>query len=161
MTARQVYVWHRYPYGPSHSCDKQLMLALDQYAKDHGGTYPAGEVSAEASLSLLYPKYADASVLCGKIVPVKVTQARLASGKLLTPETCGWHYVEGLTLSDDKRLALLWDKARLGHNGERTSDGGTAVLFVDMGYEQVTGSEWDGFLAEQAALHAARKSYVE
>lgn len=132
------------------------MLALDEYAKDHGGTYPTGGASPDASLGLLYPKYADASLLCGKMVPVELTEARLASGKPLTPETCGWHYVEGLNLLDDKRLALLWDKARLGHNGERTSDGGTAVLFVDMGYEQVTESEWEAFMAEQAALHAAR-----
>ncbi len=36
------YAW-KFPYGWSHSCDKQLMFALHQYAEEHGGAYPAGE----------------------------------------------------------------------------------------------------------------------
>ena len=113
VAARTAYLRYRFPYGPSHSCDKGLMLALDEYAHDHDGAYPAGEETPEASLSLLYPKYADASLLCGKTVAVGVTRDRLEGGLPLTPETCGWHYVEGLTLKDDKRIALVWDKARL------------------------------------------------
>jgi hypothetical protein len=52
----------RFPYGRSHSCDKGLMFALDEYARDHNGAYPAGEESPEASLSLLYPEYANAEL---------------------------------------------------------------------------------------------------
>ncbi len=64
-----LYYRSAFPYGWSHSCDKQLMFALHQYAEDHGGAYPAGEATPEASLSLLYPKYANANVLQGKTVP--------------------------------------------------------------------------------------------
>jgi hypothetical protein len=38
------------------------MFALDEYARDHNGAYPAGEESPEASLSLLYPEYANAEL---------------------------------------------------------------------------------------------------
>src|SRR5262245_19376168 len=115
---------YRYPYGWSHCCDKQLMFALHWYAEHHGGAYPAGEATPEASLSLLYPEYANAELLRGKTVPVEEVKDRLERGERLTPETCGWHYVEGLTLNDNRRIAILWDKAGLGHNGERNSDGG-------------------------------------
>ena len=42
-----------YPFGWSHCCDRQLMMALLQYADRHGGWFPKGEASPEASLALL------------------------------------------------------------------------------------------------------------
>jgi hypothetical protein len=95
-----------YPYGWSHSCDKGLMFALHQYAEDHGGAYPTGKATPEASLSLLYPKYANEYLLQGKTVPIDLVKATLERQGWLGPDTCGWHYVEGLTLDDDRRLAL-------------------------------------------------------
>jgi hypothetical protein len=151
------YYRQRFPYGWSHCCDKCLMFALHQYAEDHDGAYPAGEDTPEASLSLLYPKYANAELLRGKTVPVSVVKERLEQGQRLTPETCGWHYVEGLTLKDDRRLGILWDKVGLGHNGERISDGGRTVLRVNLGYEYIPGSEWERFLEEQKQLLAGRE----
>ena len=148
------YRW-TYPYGWSHSCDKQLMFALHQYAEDHGGAYPAGEATAEASLGLLYPKYANEYVLQGKTVPLEIVKAILERGDRLGPDSCGWHYVEGLRLDDDRRLALCWDKVGLGHHGER-SDGGHTVLFVNLGYKYIPGSEWQAFLTEQQDLITAR-----
>jgi len=150
------YYRQRYPYGWSHSCDKCLMFALHRYAEEHGGAYPAGEATPEASLSLLYPEYADAEILRGKTVPRTVVQERLERGERLTPETCGWHYVEGLTLKDDRQLAVLWDKVGLGHNGERTPDGGRTVLLVNLGYEYIPGPEWEKFVDEQQWLIAER-----
>ena len=36
--------WHRYryPYGSSHCCLRMMVMALDQYAYDNDGRYPAG-----------------------------------------------------------------------------------------------------------------------
>jgi hypothetical protein len=150
------YRWS-FPYGWSHSCDKQLMFALHQYAKDHGGDYPGGEATPEASLSLLYPNYADEYILQGKTVPLDVVKVTLERGDRLGPDTCGWHYVEGLTLDDDRRFALCWDKIGLGHNGQRLADGGRTVLFVNMGYEYIAGAKWQEFLAEQERLLGERK----
>lgn len=154
--SRRGYIHPRFPYGVSHSCDIGLMLALDQYALDHGGVYPFGEATPKALLSLLYPQYADPSDLSGKTMPFEVTLAPLVRGQRLSRETCGWHYVEGRMLSDDKRLAIAWKKARLGHNGERTADGSTKVPLVGMNYKYVKTSEWSQFLAEQATRFRSR-----
>jgi hypothetical protein len=115
--------------------------------------YPAGEATPEASLSLLYPNHGvDAEILRGKTVPREEVKAILESGGRLGPDTCGWHYVEGLTSSDDPALALCWDKVGLGHNGERLADGGRMVLFVSFRHEYIPGAKWEAFVEEQKKL---------
>ena len=156
------YAWYRetYPYGCSHCCDKQLASLLLQYADLHGGWFPKGEATPEASLSLLrreFPEWVTANLLRGKTVPEAAVQARLDDGKLLTPDSCGWHYIEGLRKSDDPKLALFWDKAGLGHFGERLSGGGHRVGFVSGWIEYVAGDRWEKFVAEQQRLRAALK----
>ncbi len=93
-----IYLWYRhdYPYGQSHCCSLAVQDALMEYAESHDGRFPHGESSPEASLSLLYKEGLSANTLRGMIVPEKTTRSILESGHLLTPETCGWHYVEGL-----------------------------------------------------------------
>jgi hypothetical protein len=162
MTILMGFAYHRYhyPYGWSHCCDKILANELLRYADEHDGWFPRGEASPEASLSLLYRQDSDlADLLRGKTVPAAVVRARLETGELLTPETCGWHYIEGLRKDDDPRLALFWDKAGLGHNGERLNDGGHYVCFVGgMGsIKFISGERWDQFLAEQEQLRAKLK----
>jgi hypothetical protein len=132
------------------------MFALEEYANDHGGAYPAGGNSPEASLGLLYPNYANEYVLQGKTVPINVVQAALAGGGRLGSDTCGWHYVEGLRNTDNRRLALVWDKIGLGHNGQRLRAGGHNVIFVGGGIEYIPEAEWGEFLAEQEQLHKKR-----
>lgn len=154
----RTYMRWKYPYGQSHCCDKQLMGVLENYARDHGGRYPSGEKTPEASLSLLYPKYAPAYLLTGKTVPENVVRRILEQGQRLGPETCGWHYVEGLTVKDDPRLAIFWDKAGLGHDGERLSTPGHWVQFIGWGSEFIPETEWAGFLEEQQKLLAERQN---
>jgi hypothetical protein len=156
VAAGRSYYVSQYPYGWSYCCDKQLWSALEQYAEDHGGAFPAGEATPEACLSLLYPRYADANLLRGKTVPLTVVQATLDRGERLGPQTCGWHYVPGLRLDDDPSLALAWDKAGLGHNGERLPQGGHYVLFLGVGVDHVPASKWEAFLQEQERLWAVR-----
>jgi hypothetical protein len=147
-----------YPYGWSHCCLKGLGLALLQYAKEHGGHFPAGGGCPEASLSLLYrEKYdIDAYTLCGKTKSAEAAREILERGELLGPDTCDWHYVEGLTLSDDPQLALVWDKVGLGHNGQRLSDGGHSIWRVGGLEEVIPDSEWPQFLEDQKRLIATR-----
>ena len=151
-------VWYHnyYPYGWSHSCDTGLMFALRSYAEEHDGHFPAGEATSEASLSLLYPKYADAELLRGKTVPVEEVERILKSGQQLGPKTCGWHYVEGLTLKDDPRIAIFWDKAGLGHNGQRQE--GRTVYLLGMRREDIADEDWEQFLRDQQELLAARQA---
>jgi hypothetical protein len=152
------YAYSRYefPYGSSHCCDLGLYFSLRQYAEAHGGNFPAGEATSEASLSLLYGAvpYVNADLLRGKSVPEPVVRENLERGERLTPETCGWNYVENLRLDDDPRLALFWDKAGLGHNGQRLSGGGHIVMSIDGQRRHVPASEWPAFLAEQELLRA-------
>jgi hypothetical protein len=148
---------YTFPYGRSHCCAKQISTALKMYANDHGGRYPSGESSPEASLSLLYPKYLPSpEPLRGKTVPAAIVNQRLTNGQRLTPETCGWHYVEGLSEDSDPRLLLLWDKVGLGHNGQRLPDGGHEVVFVDHSVKQLSGAEWRAVFAEQEKLRASK-----
>ncbi|MGD9125973.1 MAG: hypothetical protein PVH19_01235 [Planctomycetia bacterium] len=153
---------NRYPYGVSHCCDIQLYFALYEYAQAHDGVFPAGEATPEASLSLLCREKtewaADANLLRGKTVPESVVQEVLDRGELLTPETCGWHYVEGLNLDDHDRLALFWDKVGLDHNGGELPAGGHIVYFVGGYREYIPETEWEKFLEEQRNLHAQRAS---
>jgi hypothetical protein len=155
--ARAYRAW-LYPYGWSHCCDTGLYLGLRNYASSHGGAFPAGEPTSEASLSLLYPKLADADLLRGKTVPLAVAQAALDKNGRLDPTSCGWHYVEGLTESDDSSLALFWDKVGLGHNGERLSAGGHWVHFISGTSEYIAEDQWPAFLDKQKKLLAERRS---
>jgi hypothetical protein len=150
---------YRYPYGHSHCCDKQLMMALHSYADDHDGWFPRGEATPEASLSLLYRHNEETGypyLLRGKTVPLETTRGILESGGLLGPDTCGWHYVEGLRIDDDGNLALFWDKAGLGHNGERLH-GGRYVCRLNSDIDFIRTEDWDAFLAEQDLLRSKLK----
>jgi hypothetical protein len=142
-----------YPYGMSHCCIILMNVALMNYAQDHDGKYPDGQVSPEASLSLLYrSNYIDAATLRGMTVPEETVCRILEGGGLPGPESCGWQYVPGLTLADDPGLAILWCKEALGHNGQRTKDRGRQVVFIGKGIEWVSGEKWPAFLQEQADL---------
>jgi hypothetical protein len=148
-----VYYRVTFPYGQSHCCIIGMSGALEQYAEENGGRYPAGEASPEASLSLLYKSnYIDPYTLRGMTVPEKTARPILEGGGLLGPDSCGWQYVPGLTRADDPGLALLWCKSALGHNGQRTKDGGRQVVFIGRGIEWISGNKWPSFLQEQKAL---------
>ena len=150
---------HRFPYGCRHLCIKGIGLSLKLYAGDHGGRFPSGLETPEASLGLLYPKYMPhADSLGGKTVRSGVAESLLASGGHLTPVACAWHYVEGLTDDDRPDIALLWDKEPgYGHNCEVMPDRkGREVLFVDGHAEWITGDQWHELMRRQAELMAER-----
>lgn len=150
------YWKHEYPYGSSHCCDKGVGFALREYAADHNGRYPTGGDTPEASLSLLYSNYLDAYTLRGKTVPLEVVQKTLAKKGRLDPESCGWHYVEGLTEADNSQIAIVWDKVGLGHNGQRLRGGGHSVVLLDGSTTYISGRRWPEFLEEQKRLLAQR-----
>jgi hypothetical protein len=148
------YAWYRYyfPYGQSHCCDLILWFELRRYAEEHDGWFPKGESTPEASLSLLFRQDStNAYLLRGKTVPFELVRPILENGDLLTPETCGWHYVEGLRMDDDSRIALFWDKAGLGHSGQRLSSW-RCVTLIDGTRQNVELAKWDEFLKEQENL---------
>jgi len=149
-----VYAW-MFPFGWSHSCIRILSGELSAYADIHGH-FPAGQQTPEASLSLLYHKGfgVGAETLRGKTVPLSLVERILSEGGLLGADTCGWHYVEGLTHRDDRHLAILWDKVGLGHNGERLFPPGHEVLFLNGDVRIIRKADWQTFLEEQEELRA-------
>ena len=159
-----VYAWYRYeyPYGKSPGYDKALWSALRQYADAHGGAFPSGESSPEASLSLIPSKQDDcARLLCGRSGSPQAAQRLLDNGRLLGPTTCGWNYVEGLRAGDDPRLALFWDKEGLGPDGQRLWAGGHIVTLVNGASKHVNAADWEEFLEEQETLRAYLKRTLE
>jgi hypothetical protein len=135
----------------------EIRKALLAYADRHDGWFPKGETSPEASLSLLHweTKLVTANVLRGSTAPETAVRARLDAGELLTPETCGWHYVEGLRADDDPQLALFWDKLGPGCTDALLSGGCHYVIFLDGSVEYIPGTEWEAFLDKQERLRAA------
>src|SRR5690242_15980777 len=141
---------HEYPYGSSHACSKGLGLALRFYAGDHEDWLPHGEAAPETSLSLLYQNDESATwFLGGKNIPTKVVEAELIRDGLLKPESCGWHYIEGLKESDDPQVVVAWDKTRgLDHNGKRRSGLEHEVVLLDGSTQYIPTAKWSQFLTE-------------
>lgn len=151
------YYKTKFPYGRSHCCISGMMFALEQYSVENAGLYPTGESTPEASLGLLCrSNYVDAYTIRGMIVPEDTVRKTLEGGGLLGPDTCGWYYTDGLTRADDTRIALLYCKQPLGHNGQRTKDGGRQVAFVGGSIEWISARKWSSFLQEQEELLSKR-----
>jgi hypothetical protein len=152
------YYRYRYPYGSHHVCDSQMSKSLMIYATDHGGKYPSGEPTPEASLSLLYPKYLSSpTIIAGKGGSIERATKILKSGGRLGPNDCNWHYVEGLNDMDSSELAILWDKLPgLGHNCDRLKDGLRGVVYVGGSCEYIPEAKWEEFLAQQNKLLSQR-----
>jgi hypothetical protein len=158
------YIYYRrtFPYGSSHCCDLILLQALEEYAGNHNGVFPTGGPTPEASLSLLYSNVDSVSpnLLRGKTVPEAVVREALKRDGRLGPDSCGWHYVEGLRLDDDPGLAIFWDKIGLGHNGQRLSNPGHTVLLIGGDRKFIPASDWQTFLSEQARMLQQRTNAV-
>ncbi len=147
----------RYPYGASHCCILAMASSLQSYASANKGRFPSGGATPEASLGMLNGVSGiGPEILRGMTVQESKTRRALEQGHPLSPATCGWHYVEGLTLADDPRIAILWCKEALDHNGRRWPDGRREVVYVDGRRRQVSGDEWPAFLADQEKLIANR-----
>ena len=155
------YGFYRYqfPFGMYHRCDKQLSGALWEYAQTHGGKFPAGEATPEASLSLLGEGHG--YLLVPRDKSETVVEQMLARGELLGPDTCGWNYTEGLCVDSNSGLALFWDKEGLNEMGGRLGGGGHLVTTVGRGIEYIPASRWDSFLEEQRRLLAEEKAKTQ
>ena len=143
---------YKFPYGYSHSCSAGLGIDLRQYAEEHSGWFPYGEATPEASLSLV--RTTDPAAvrwwMRGKHLPQSVVDQAIARDGVLSPETCGWHYIEGLREDDNPGTAIAWDKVTgLGHNGERRPGLAHEVVFLDCSHQYIFTQEWPGFAATQ------------
>jgi hypothetical protein len=147
-----------FPYGHSHSCSKGLGVTLRIFANDHEGWYPYGGRTPEESLSLICTNgdpYHLKSLLRGKHLPQSVVDDALNRHGVLSPESCGWHYVEGLREDDNPNLAVAWDRVTgLDHNGRRRSDLQHEILRLDGSSGFISKGRWSAFIEEQQMLIA-------
>lgn len=127
------------------------MFDLTIYTQEHEHWFPHGEPTPEASLGLLYTNDLEraSGMLGGKTIPHEVVKAKLKQDGRISPNTCGWQYIEGLRDDDDPQLAVAWDKAEgLGHNGQRWPDTMHEVVLIS-GTEFITKKSWPEFIADQ------------
>jgi hypothetical protein len=145
---------YRYPFGWSHSCSKILGSSLRLYAGDHDGWLPHGQATPEASLSLLVKEDPSSQALLrGKHLQQSVVDAALQRDGVLGPESCGWHYIEGLHEDDDPQIASVWDKVTgLWHNGDRRDYIMHEVLLLNGSMQFISRQKWPEFVAEQKKL---------
>jgi len=143
---------YEFPLGMKHQCDLDVWFGLLGYAETHDGWFPRGEATPEASLGLIGADHF--YTLCPRAGSVELVRDILQRGDRLTPETCGWNYVEGLRKDSNPALALFWDKEGLGHNGQRLSGGGHVVTFVNGTREHIPAAAWSRFLEKQRKLLA-------
>ncbi|MSU58505.1 MAG: hypothetical protein EXS35_10060 [Pedosphaera sp.] len=147
------WLWLRmtYPYGSHRVCAESVSSALTNFATLHDGWFPHGGASPEASLSLLGRDDTNAQRhLCGKQLPLSVTQTAWATDGHLGPESCGWNYVEGLRRGDDQTIAVVWDKVfGIDHFGQRRRGLAHEVIFLAGNNWAVSMEEWPKFAMEQ------------
>jgi hypothetical protein len=157
VLALGAYGWYRYeyPYGRGHrGCCRFLLSSLLMYAGDHDDKFPSGGATPEASLCVLYrEKYVDAGTLVGWTESPDAARRSVESGGVLAPDTCDWHYVEGVNHDADSTIAIFWSKSSIGHTGKNLH-GGHQVGFNDGHVEVVRAERWEAFLAEQKELVA-------
>jgi hypothetical protein len=108
----------------------------------------------EASLSLLCTNTETSKfVLRGKHLPQRLVDETLGRDGVLGPDSCDWHYVEGLREDDNPRLALAWDKVSgVSHNGRRSLELEHEVLLVDGSVRYIMKQKWPAFVEEQKGL---------
>jgi hypothetical protein len=151
VAAERIWYHHTFPYGWSHACSKGLMLDLTMYAQEHEHWLPYGEPTPEASLGLLYTNDLERAswMLGGKTIQHDIVKAQLEQARMISPDKCGWHYIEGLRDDDDPQIAVAWDKAEgLGHNGQRWPDTMHEVVLIS-GTEFISKKSWPQFLVDQ------------
>jgi hypothetical protein len=134
-------------------CIKAAYLNLEQYAQDHGGSYPFDprgyphallQMDEENYHTFTGPGYDPAALRRAK-----------RDGTPLTEEDCGRVYIQGLTNRCDNQIVLLFDKKPTlggdhGHPLFRWNQPlGREVCYVGLGMGFVQESDWPAFSRKQ------------
>ena len=119
-----------YPFGARACFLPCLNSALQQYAQDHGGTFPDG-ATPHLALQKLFPQYMpNAEGLAGVSGDREATARALKTGGILTSNHTSWVYIPGQTRSHPDTILVYERRSGLGGNGLRRS-GRRAVGYAD------------------------------
>lgn len=157
-----LYAYHRaHPlvfgesfFGHQH-CIKQATASLLIYATDHGGTFPHHTNGFGDALLLV--RHAWLPSFTGPGYSTEVFEKARASGGDVPEDQCGRIYVQGLSETNDARIAIIFD--RIPSPGDHTHgfDRISATPVREAGFRDgsmrvIPVAEWDAFAAEQIEL---------
>jgi hypothetical protein len=138
-------------------CMPQAGLTLLTYAEEHQGRFPFHTNGYGDALLQMLPEPTQFYILTGPGYDDTVYREALDSGKDVDENRCGRVYVQGLSRSNDSRIAILFDKVaappdhchfprRLWHEYVRE------VFFVDGSYQAIPTNRWPEFAHQQIDL---------
>jgi hypothetical protein len=138
-------------------CMPQAAGALLTYAHDHDGRFPYHTNGYGDALLLLTPDLAAPYCLTGPGYGTAAYDEAIATKAHLDEKRCGRVYVQGLGLTNDSRIAMLFDKVAAPpdhcHFPRRLWRGFSRdVCFVDGDWRSVPVEKWPEFSREQVDL---------
>ncbi len=141
-------------------CMAQAAGALETYARTHEGRFPYSSNGYGNALLLLKPELSGFYLLTGPGYDTSPFEEADAAGGRVDEARCGRVYVQGLSVSNNPGIAILFDKvaAPADHcNFPRrlwarfTRD----VCFVDGHWETISAEKWPAFARQQVDLLVA------
>ena len=138
-------------------CMPQLATSFRIYAQDHGGVFPVYTNGYGDALLMMTPERAWFYYLTGPGYDISAFEKALDSGGDVDERRCGRVYVQGLSVTNDSRVGILFDKVAAPpdhcHFPQRLWRGfGREVCFVDGTWHFVPLEGWSAFALEQVAL---------
>jgi len=138
-------------------CMPQVASSFRMYASDHGGVFPVHTNGYGDALLLMTPERAWFYYLTGPGYDTSAFEEALDSGGDVDERRCGRVYVQGLSETNDARIAILFDKIAAPpdhcHFPQRLWRGFVReVCFVDGSWRTVPVEYWPAFAQEQVAL---------
>jgi hypothetical protein len=138
-------------------CMPQAAGALLTYAHDHGGRFPYNTNGYGDALLMMTPDLAPFYCLTGPGYDTSAFEEARTSGGHVDEKRCGRVYVQGLSQTNDARIAILFDKIaappdhchfprRLWHRFGRD------VCFVDGVWRNIPVEQWAEFARQQVEL---------
>ena len=143
-----------YPFGNRRCALMCMYSPLSTFAYDHGGRFPCSKNGAFDALSQLYPEYTPCpEVLAGISGNRKALAECIKLGKAFSEIECGWVYFQGMSVTDNPKIAILWDRiGGVSGDGRRDLKGRHPVLFIDGDIQLVKKEQWDLFVKQQQEL---------
>jgi len=138
-------------------CMPQAASSLRTYAADHAGVFPYHTNGYGDALLMMTPERAWFYYLTGPGYDASAFREALDSGRDVDESRCGRVYVQGLSVSNDAKIALFFDKVAAppdhSHFPRRLWRGFVReVCFVGGDWDAVPVERWPTFAQEQIGL---------
>lgn len=138
-------------------CMPQAASSFRIYAGDNDGRFPYHTNGYGDALLMMTPERAWFYYLTGPGYDTSAFEKALASGGDVDESRCGRVYIQGLSETNNARIAILFDKVAAppdhSHFPQRLrSRFVREVCFVDGSWETVPLQKWDGFARQQVDL---------